>query len=246
MISASGQSESSAHLDGRIINGAEIEIEDAPYQVALLRNGFHICGGSIYNVKIVITAAHCLFDNSNAIPAQNLSVRAGATYHNTGGQVVKVAKIIYYEDFGKYNLSNDIAVLHLSSALQTSDSVKAIPLARKSPRVGTVAFVSGWGRTEHGKYSEKLRIVDLKVVPRKRCIQKYYPIISHKFKIVCAYSSKKDSCVNDSGGPLASKNELIGIVSGGKNYPCASEGYPGFYTDVAKYYEWLMAAISQP
>lgn len=47
--------------DPRIVGGYEIDIEQAPWQVSILSNGFHDCGGSIIDPKgfWILTAAHC-------------------------------------------------------------------------------------------------------------------------------------------------------------------------------------------
>lgn len=51
--------------------------------------------------------------------------------------------------------------------------------------------------------------------------------------MICAsVLGKKDACMYDSGGPLVYQNEVCGIVSFGIG--CASDKYPGVYTDVYK------------
>lgn len=45
---------------GRIVGGYKADIEDNPWQVALLYEGNFICGGSIIGKKWIITSAHCL------------------------------------------------------------------------------------------------------------------------------------------------------------------------------------------
>lgn len=43
----------------RIVRGFLIDITKAPYQISLLRNGVHDCGGSLISESFVVTAAHC-------------------------------------------------------------------------------------------------------------------------------------------------------------------------------------------
>ena len=51
----------------------------------------------------------------------------------------------------------------------------------------------------------------------------------------------KDACGGDSGGPLIcainGKPILVGVVTRGES--CGKEGYPGIYTSVAEYADWI-------
>lgn len=46
-------------LDGRIVGGYKIDIQDVPYQISLQSSSRHLCGGSIINEKWILTAGHC-------------------------------------------------------------------------------------------------------------------------------------------------------------------------------------------
>lgn len=46
--------------DIRIVGGEDIDITAAPYQVSILNRGRHSCGGSIIDIDLILTAAHCL------------------------------------------------------------------------------------------------------------------------------------------------------------------------------------------
>lgn len=45
----------------RIVNGTEISIKDASYQVSVLLKGNPNCGGSLISHRFVLSAAHCRF-----------------------------------------------------------------------------------------------------------------------------------------------------------------------------------------
>ncbi|KAL3771037.1 hypothetical protein ACHAWO_013215 [Cyclotella atomus] len=61
--------------------------------------------------------------------------------------------------------------------------------------------------------------------------------------MVCAEAKNIDACGNDSGGPLVIRGEShdediqVGIVSWG--YSCAHKDFPGVYTRVSSYYQWI-------
>ncbi|KAB0798397.1 hypothetical protein PPYR_09390 [Photinus pyralis] len=76
-------------LDGKIVGGKPVKIEEYPYQVSLQYYGSHICGGSIIGPNKVLTAAHCTSGSS----ASSLSFRHSSTYRGSEGVVIKVASI---------------------------------------------------------------------------------------------------------------------------------------------------------
>lgn len=46
----------------------------------------------------------------------------------------------------------------------------------------------------------------------------------------------------DSGGPLVCRGKLQGLVSWGMER-CALPGYPGVYTNLCKYYDWIQQTM---
>lgn len=116
----------------RIVGGRQISIADAPWQVAVLTRGSR-CGGTIFNERIILTAAHCLHRQR----AQDISVRAGSSLWYSGGQIVKAAKIISHHKF-KYLMGADpydMGVIVLKTPLELGETVKTIPSPRRRPRL---------------------------------------------------------------------------------------------------------------
>ncbi|KAM8717517.1 hypothetical protein ACLKA7_004244 [Drosophila subpalustris] len=231
-----------ASLDGdfstesRIVGGSDERIENAPWQISLQFKERHICGGSIYSEDIIITAAHCVVK----LPEDGFEIRAGSSIQSEGGTLVKVAYIISHEKYNRPIYANDIAVLRLAEPLTFGASIKAIPLAKRSPKRCDKVTLTGWGRTGYwNRPSLKLQTTTLEVMSKSRCRWAFFLIPSAK--LFCAQSKNSAACSGDSGGPLVLNGELVGIASFGRS-DCRG---PSAYTDVAKMQKWILEAIEK-
>lgn len=94
----------------------------------------------------------------------------------------------------------------------------------------------------------------LSVADRKFCVEKYKlnkKLIVGDGEMCVGGKQGKDSCSGDSGGPLMlSMNKdgysawfLVGIVSFGSNQPCGLKDFPGLYTFVPKYVNWIYQTV---
>ncbi|KAH8325996.1 hypothetical protein KR067_012127, partial [Drosophila pandora] len=195
--------------EGRIVGGKFVPIEDVPWQVAFLENNQFHCGGSILNELIILTAAHCVYHivSSNGKTKQNLTIRAGSSLKNYGGQLVNVSKIILHEKYNHTTVVNDIAIFQLEEPLDTTNpAIQPIELAEESPKPGTNVLVSGWGSMTNKPftfYPEILLGVNLTIVDTVSC-RKSYIEGNYTFPetVVCAHQCGKGHCYGDSGGPL--------------------------------------------
>ncbi|KAH8352470.1 hypothetical protein KR084_004372 [Drosophila pseudotakahashii] len=230
---------SSERIPGRIVGGKSVAIKSVPWQASLEKLRKPLCGAVIYSAKIVITAAHCIEWLWPAI----LTVRVGSSNSESGGQVVRVSRILAHENFGEYyGLSDDVAVIKLQTSLKMGVGVKSIPLADSSPKPGSLASVSGWGKIGYYKdYSRTLLETTVAIVDWHKCRKSYLGKVTKD--MICASAPGKDSCAGDSGGPLVSGGKLVGIVSFG--YGCADPQYPGVYADVAELKPWILKAIKR-
>ena len=132
-------------------------------------------------------------------------------------------------------------------------NAKAVGLPAKGSdvKVGDQVRVSGWGYLEEGSYSlpSELRRVDIAVVSRKECNELYSKANAEVTdNMICGgdvANGGKDSCQGDSGGPVVDvkNNQVVGIVSWG--YGCARKGYPGVYTRVGNFIDWIESKRSQ-
>merc|ERR1711976_401133 len=124
--------------------------------------------------------------------------------------------------------------------------VKPIGLPEKMEETpaGTECIVTGWGATYEGQLflPDDLQKVSIPVVGDEECDQAYDPNYDVAESMICAGvlgDGGKDSCQGDSGGPFidANRTKLLGIVSWGIG--CAREEYPGVYTQVSYFVDWL-------
>lgn len=218
-----------------------MSIEEVPYQVSLLYQGLHACGGSIITELHILTAAHCTVTLSK----DDLKVRVGSSIRDFGGQLYNVQELHANDRFDFNEMNMDVSVLLLDRPLVFGATVQKINLIPKNFRVleGTSGLVTGWGTlSSGGKLPRKLQGVEVTVISREKCEKSYSfdsPMVTEA--MLCTLDDKKDSCQGDSGGPLVSNGFQIGIVSWGQG--CADPRYPGVYTNVAVLRDYIDAIV---
>ncbi|XP_046446195.1 trypsin-1-like [Daphnia pulex] len=235
----------------KIVGGTQATPNEFPWQISLQRRGAfssysHSCGGSVYNNYYIIDASHCV---DGVTDLSTLRVVAGehSLAQNSGyEQTRSVSSIKMHVNYNSDTFENDIALLKLSSPLDFSTGKVGpinLPAQGATIETGTTCLVTGWGTTiagGGGSVSDVLRKVAVPIVSNSDCNSMYggnYILSS----MLCAgfVAGGADSCQGDSGGPLVTLNPnvLVGVVSWGNG--CADPGYPGVYTRVASFTNWI-------
>lgn len=155
---------------------------------------------------------------------------------------MQAAQVIQHENYNSWTTDNDIALIRVATPL-TLGTPNAGPIslpAQGSDPSGTVT-TSGWGYTrENGALSPTLLQVSVPVVDRARCNTAYgsSQITNQMFCAGDIDNGGRDACQGDSGGPVwDSDGNLVGAVSWGRG--CARPGYPGVYTRVGQFIDWI-------
>lgn len=221
-----------------IVGGEPASSSDNPWVIQMSNESSPLpskeyCGGTLVAANKIVTAAHC-FDEVGEDGWTFIQGRDDLTDKSTGTESTLKSLWVHPDWNGVGDgSSEDVAVVTLEKPF---DGVKTLPLNEDtglSEKKGTTATVLGWGDTQGTGPDDLLQKVDVEVQGDAGC--ESYGDSYDAGNEVCAGLPEggKDACQGDSGGPLVAEGKLLGIVSWGQG--CAEKGYPGVYTDVAKY-----------
>ncbi|XP_050433643.1 venom protease-like isoform X2 [Adelges cooleyi] len=252
----------------RIVGGAPADLDDWPWMVALgyqdLNNRQNtktpqwLCGGALISDRYVVTAAHCTVGiGQRKLAIAHLGdldldskVRDGAAPVD-----VPIERVMTHESYNAQDYTNDIALLKLETVVRFNQHIQPICLPimsdlRTNLLVKSLPFVAGWGSTSfRGPSSTALMEVQVPVVDNSECKRSFAnkrTVIDER--VLCAgyLTGGKDACQGDSGGPLmwpsGKQYYLVGVVSFG--FKCAEPGYPGVYTRVTHFVEWIAGRMN--
>lgn len=144
----------------------------------------------------------------------------------------------------------DIAVMWLEKDLVFSPSVQPIRLPEQNEVIvhGTTVRVAGWGYTSdaylYPGISRNLKSITINVISNKRCNLLYKGKVLSDMLCASSENCDKDTRMGDSGGALvAGDNQTtqIGVVAWGRQ--SMHRNYPGVYTRVASYVNWIKSVM---
>ncbi|XP_053674393.1 CLIP domain-containing serine protease B8-like [Anopheles nili] len=256
-------------LADRIVGGNYTAIDEYPWYALLeyvSKKGTRAfqCGGSLINNRYVLTAAHCLANKRLDDGERLVSVRLGE--HNTATELdceddgtMEVcadppqdfgieAQIIHpgYEKNGAFQ-HHDIALIRLDRDVTLNNYVSPVCLpvdnfTPTSPNVNVTAV--GFGHTGRQKHSGIKKQAQFPVFAQEECDKKWRNVQIIEQQLCAGGVFGIDSCSGDSGGPLMTRRLYWiqeGVISFGNQ--CALEGWPGVYTRVSSYLDWIRATI---
>jgi len=205
-----------------IVGGSQIEIGQAPWQVAVSgeftfesEKFFTLCGGSILSSTRILTAAHCVlnpFTGERLAPgslhvlagASKLELEAGA--QESVGVALRVHP--YFEPASPAPVPDDVAVLSVK-ALTLSERAKPIALvaAGSEPGEGAVVNLTGYGRQNpEARPNGNLYSIALNVRYSRECGGESDAVF------VCASTAAGSPCSGDSGSGLTVPGGEAGLL----------------------------------
>lgn len=237
--------------DTKIVGGVVVDPGEFPWAAALFRwhsqfqEWYQFCGGSLIAPDRVLTAAHC------RVRTTDLVVLGRDDLTTSSGEVHEIAEVTSHESYVPATKDSDISIVRL----KVPSKQTAVPLLGNDEATspGEESTVIGWGHTrEGGPGSEKLRKVNVPFVDWNLCNSNYQSCTPEcastlTENMLCAGQEGSDSCQGDSGGGLfvydsdedggALSYRVAGVVSFGIG--CALQRYPGVYTKVSNYRDWI-------
>lgn len=216
-----------------VVGGKPADITRSPWVTQLTgQHGEQLCGGTLVRPDKVVTAAHCMQDQSTK-DMRAVTGRLRTTDHD--GTEAGVSAIWTDPAYRDPFHGHDVAVLTLDRQMPETPLALAEEGDAALYRPGAQATVYGWGSTtEGGPASTVLREATVPLRHDQDCSHDY----GNQFAsgaMVCAGRPQGgvDSCQGDSGGPLAADGKLLGVVSFGDG--CARPDKPGVYARISTY-----------
>ena len=247
----------------RIVNGEVDDIRDKPWMMSLLVCGMDgncfTCGAALLSDEWALTAGHCLV-------LEGTTIDYVVAFHSisekieplTNNPYIYGAEYIVHAEYKTNGVFNDIALIRFTTSLPFSERLFPIclPHADMCLREGVLFDLAGWGTTsEGGSASAKLLKTQAYLEKYGDCAWFLNNAQADPFgsyiqpneicaggKMLPEETDWSDTCQGDSGGPMTFEdanevNTIMGIVSWG--FGCARPGYPGVYTRVTNYVDWI-------
>ncbi|GAB1860049.1 Limulus clotting factor C [Camponotus japonicus] len=268
------------NLTPLIVGGVPANITEFPWHASLYidvqgkKKKEFFCGASIIQENLLITAAHCIYEENNrrVINPKKIYIATGnifrdyeSIFHDPQYVQKNQVKHIYIvcNYLGRLgNYIRDIAILELMQPFVMSSTLAPVCIDLFSDRsvleAGVTGKVAGLGRTAFGESSAILQVLTVPYIPFSQCKSASQAANTQQYltndKFCGGYTNGSAVCDGDTGGGLVFKTNglwyLRGIVS--VSLGTILEGGTAhcdnnlytLYTQVSNYIDWIQNVIA--
>lgn len=205
-----GRKNENSGLKTHIIKGVEADKNEFPWIASLYFVDDFFCGGSIITRNHILTAAHCIFDETETEPKLPGDIVAQLGRHRLDIEEKGSAKfyptnIFIHENWDRHSLHNDIALLTSDSPIEFSRIIAPVCLwSRDLVSEQTDGTVVGWGISEksHGGAETVLQKVSAQQFPTMQCLVDFprsQRVVNEKTFCAKGVVANSGPCSGDSG-----------------------------------------------
>lgn len=133
-------------MEGFVVGGSKASIFEHPYAAYLsiscggIDGSTYMCGSSIINQHILLTAGHCL---KSCEHLSKIAISAGSSAMNKGRRRTALAYVVH-QNYLETPSENDIGLVRLKSRLRFSNKISRVALMNNPPKIKK-GEVAGWG-----------------------------------------------------------------------------------------------------
>lgn len=241
-----------------ILRGQRVQKGYYPWHSSIFKLNEYICGGTLINLNTVLTAAHCLYENSQRLSPERIIVKFGVTKLYLDGEGHEVHKLHTHRLYNDNNYRHDIGLLRLKTTVEFTDFIRPACLTNENFKyVNIDGFVAGWGLTEDG-FKEYLNDAAMPERTADECKlnnEKFFnDYVDPEYNFCAGYINGTTICEGDSGGGLVFERSdgwyVRGIVSlssalrsRGTKKVCDATKFV-IFTDIQSHFRWIVETMA--
>jgi secreted trypsin-like serine protease len=213
------------------------------------------CTGTVLTPRVILTAAHCTFDEETKAPEDPTGYRVVTGAVNwahplvpTERQISNVTRLVPYPKWASETGRDgfgDLALLVLETPTTAPPVPIATPANKRLIKIGTRGVIAGWGNTafDQKEFTESLMWTHT-TIGSDRCEGLWGRLCAIDFP-----AGLSGACHGDSGGPLlvhprGSEGWIeVGITEAG--FGKCSTRRPQLYTRIDLLNKWIKARIAE-